>query len=51
MKAYFTNQPGKLWILLALTMVAIAYPIATVVLPAVIHAVVPQAVRSVLSLI
>ena len=51
MKAYFTNLPAKMWILLALPLVAIAYPVVTVVVPAVVRAVVPEVVRSVLSLI
>ncbi|MGA7909038.1 MAG: hypothetical protein WCA16_16635 [Candidatus Sulfotelmatobacter sp.] len=51
MKAYFTNLPAKTWALLAVPMVAVAYALVTVVLPLVIHAVVPDAVRTVLSLI
>jgi hypothetical protein len=51
MKIHFTKLPAKIWALLALPVVAIAYPVATVVVPAVLHAVVPEVVRSVLSLI
>jgi len=51
MKAYFTNLPAKMWALLALPIVVIAYPVVTIVLPAVVRAVVPEVVRSVLSLI
>lgn len=51
MKNHFTNLPARIWALLALPVVAIAYPVATVVVPAVVHAVVPEVVRSVLSLI
>jgi hypothetical protein len=51
MKAYFTNLPMKAWLLLVLPAVAIAYPVARVVVPAVIHAVVPETVRAVLSVI
>lgn len=51
MRTYFTNLPARTWLLLAIPLAAIAYPVVTVVVPAVIHAVVPQAVRTVLSLI
>ena len=51
MKAYFANLPTKTWMLLVVPAVAIAYPIATVVVPAVLRAVVPEVVRSVLSVI
>ena len=51
MKAYFANLPTKTWLLLVVPAVALAYPIATMVLPAVVRAVVPEVVRSVLSVI
>jgi hypothetical protein len=51
MKAYFTRLPTRIWMLVALPAVLIAYPIARIVVPAVVHAVVPQVVRSVLSVI
>lgn len=51
MKAYFANLPTKTWMLLLVPALALAYPIVSVVLPAVVHAVVPEVVRSVLSLI
>jgi hypothetical protein len=51
MKAYRDNLPTKTWILLVVPAVALAYPIARVVIPAVVHAVVPEVVRSVLSVI
>ena len=51
MKAYFTKLPAKTWTLLALPLIAVAYPLVTVAVPAVIHAVVPDAVRTVLHLI
>ena len=51
MKAYFTNLTPKAWVLLAVPLVAVAYPVVTVVVPAVAKAVVPEAVRQVLSLI
>lgn len=51
MRAYLANLPPKALMLLALPVVAIAYPVVTVVVPAVVRAVVPEVVRSVLSLI
>jgi hypothetical protein len=51
MKAYFNSLPMKTWLLLVLPALALAYPIARIVVPAVIHAVVPEVVRSVLSVI
>lgn len=51
MKAYFTNLPMRTWLMLVLPAVAIAYPVVRIVLPAVVHAVVPEAVRTVLSVI
>jgi hypothetical protein len=51
MKAYFTNLPTKTWYVLVVAAVVIAYPLVECVVPAVIHAVVPQVVRSVLSVI
>ena len=51
MKAYFTNLPTRTWLLLVVPAVAMSYPVVRVVVPAVIHAVVPEVVRSVLSVI
>lgn len=51
MKAYFENLPTKTWLLLAVPAVVLAYPIVTIVVPAVLHALVPEVVRSVLSVI
>jgi hypothetical protein len=51
MKADLTNMPTKLWFLLVVPAVALAYPIVRIVVPAVIHAVVPEVVRTVLSVI
>ena len=51
MKAYFTNLPTKIWVLLVVPAVLIAYPVVCVVVPAVVHAVVPDVVRTVLSVI
>jgi hypothetical protein len=51
MKAYLINLPMKIWAVLVLPAVVIAYPVARIVVPAVVHAVVPEAVRTVLSVI
>ncbi len=51
MKAYFANLPTKTWVLLVVPAVALAYPVVTIVVPAVLRAVVPEVVRSVISLI
>lgn len=50
MKAYFTNLPTKTWVLLLVPALAIAYPIARIVVVAVVREVVPQVVRSVFSM-
>lgn len=51
MKAYFTNLPTKTWVLIVVPAVALAYPIVRIVISAVVHAVVPEVVRTVLSVI
>jgi len=51
MKAYFTNLSMRTWFLLVIPLVAIGYPVARIVVPAVLHAVVPEVVRSVLNVI
>lgn len=51
MKAYLTNLPTRLWLFLVVPAVVIAYPVVMIVVPAVIRAVVPEAVRTVLSVI
>ncbi len=51
MKAYFTNLPTRTWLLFVIPAVVIAYPVIRMVVPAVVHAVVPEAVRAVLSVI
>ena len=50
MKAYLNNVPARTWALLAVPIIALAYPIAVAIVPAVIRAVVPEVVRTVLSL-
>ncbi len=51
MRAYLAKLPPKARMLLAIPVIAIAYPLLTIVLPALLHAVVPDVVRSVLRLI
>jgi hypothetical protein len=51
MKAYLNNLPMKIWLLMVVPMLLAAYPIARVVVPSVLHAVVPEVVRNVLSVI
>lgn len=51
MKAYFTNLPMRSWLLLVVPAVVIAYPVVRIVVPTVVHAVVPEVVRTVLHLI
>jgi hypothetical protein len=50
MKAYFSNLTPRGWFLLALPVVAIGYPIASLVVPLVMKAVIPEVVRTVLGL-
>jgi hypothetical protein len=51
MKAYFNNLPTTSWLLLVLAAVIVAYPIAQIVIPTVVHAVVPEVVRTLLHVI
>ena len=51
MRAYFANLTPKTRMLLALPAIVIAYLIVTIVVPAAVHAAVPEVVRSVLKLI
>jgi hypothetical protein len=51
MRAYLANLTPKTRMLLALPALAIAYTLVTCVLPALVRAVVPDVVRSVLSLL
>lgn len=50
MKAYFTNLPTRNWLLVIVPALLIAYPMAKCVLPAMLHAVVPEVVRSVFNM-
>lgn len=51
MKAFFASLSATSWTLLAVPAIVIAYPVCRVVVPAVVHAVVPEVVRTVLSVI
>jgi hypothetical protein len=51
MKAYFTNLPTRIWLMLVVPAVLLAYPLMCAVVPAVVRAMVPEVVRSVLSVI
>ena len=51
MKSLFHNLPMRTWVLLVVPAVVIAYPVVKIVIPAVVHAVVPEVVRTVLSVI
>jgi hypothetical protein len=51
MRAYLAKLTPKARMLLAVPLVVIAYTVVMVVLPAVVHAMVPEVVRSVLRLI
>ena len=51
MKAYFTNLSTRSWLLLVVPAVVLAYPVVQMVVPAVLRAVVPEVVRSVLRVI
>jgi hypothetical protein len=49
MRTYFSNLSPKTRMMLAVPLLVIAYPVITVVLPALVRALLPDAVRSVLS--
>jgi hypothetical protein len=51
MRSYLANLNTRTAMLVALPILAIAYPIVTIVVPAIARAVIPDVVRSVLSLI
>jgi hypothetical protein len=51
MRAYLANLTPKARMLLALPVLAIVYPVIMILVPAIIRAVIPDVVRSVLSLI
>ncbi|MCU1304731.1 MAG: hypothetical protein JWQ87_5015 [Candidatus Sulfotelmatobacter sp.] len=49
MRTYFSNLSPKTRMMLAVPLLVLAYPVITVVLPALVRALLPDAVRSVLS--
>jgi hypothetical protein len=51
MRAYLAKLSPKARMLLALPVIVIAYMIVMIVIPAVVHAAVPEVVRSVLKLL
>ena len=51
MNARFNHLSTRTWLLLVVPAVVLAYPIARLVIPAVIHAVVPEVVRNLFSVI
>lgn len=51
MKAHLKTLSTRTWLFLVVPVVALAYPVIRIVGPAVIHAVVPEVVRSVLRVI
>ncbi|MFZ0198459.1 MAG: hypothetical protein WB523_23685 [Candidatus Sulfotelmatobacter sp.] len=51
MRAFLANLTPRTRMLLAIPVIAVAYPVVMILLPAIVHALVPSVVRSVLSLI
>jgi len=51
MRGYFANLTPRAFVVLAISTLAVAYPVVTILVPAVIRAVVPEVVRSVLRLL
>jgi len=51
MKAYLANIPTTVWALLALPALLLTRSVLAMVVPQIIHAVVPEAVRTVLKVI
>jgi hypothetical protein len=51
MKNSLTRLSPTVWMLVVVPAVIIAYPVASIIVPAVIHAVVPQVVRTVLTVL
>lgn len=49
MRAKLSNLPTSTWLLLMIPAVLAAYPLARIVVPEILNAVVPQVVRTVLS--
>jgi hypothetical protein len=50
MRSYLAKLTPKVQMLVAIPVVLLSYPFVTMVLPAIVHAIVPDVVRSVLRL-
>jgi hypothetical protein len=50
-KIYIQNLPTKTWLFLAILAVVVVYPVFRILAPALLHAVMPEAVRNMLSAI
>ena len=51
MQGYFAKLTPKARMLVVLPLVVLAYPVVMILVPAIIHAIVPDVVRSVLSML
>jgi hypothetical protein len=51
MRAYLAKLTPKAQMLLAIPLIAMAYPVVMILVPAIIRAIVPDVVRAVLSLL
>jgi hypothetical protein len=51
MKAYLANLPNTVWALIALPTLVVTRSVLAIVVPHVVHAVVPEVVRTVLRII
>jgi hypothetical protein len=51
MRANLAKLPPRTFMLLTVSVLAIAYPLVTIVLPSLVRALLPEAVRSVLHLL
>ena len=51
MRAYFHNMPTAVWVVASLPALVVARCVLLTVVPALVHAVVPEAVRTVFGLI
>ncbi|MFZ0538504.1 MAG: hypothetical protein WA261_04560 [Candidatus Sulfotelmatobacter sp.] len=51
MQGYLAKLTPKTRMLVMLPLIVIAYPVVTILVPAIIHAIIPDVVRSVLSLL
>ena len=51
MKHFLANLASRNWLLLAMVAVVASYPLVRIVVPAAVHAVVPEVVRTILHVI